>query len=128
MNDKTDTVTFSFGANWLNYLDTVTATELGAAGKSLVALLGVESLHGKTFLDIGCGSGLFSAAAKALGATRVISIDVDPLSVAATEQLREKSPGNSSWQILHGSILVESFAHSLPRADIVYSWGVLHHT
>lgn len=124
----TEKITFSFGQNWLNYLSTVEEAELAAARASLVNLLQVENLNGKHFLDIGCGSGLFSAAALALGAAAVTSVDVDPNSVAATQTLQERLPIAQPWQILHGSVLDHAFLQQLPRADVVYSWGVLHHT
>lgn len=123
-----DKITFSFGENWLNYLDTLTQERFQEAQRSLVELLGTSELTGQSFLDIGCGSGLFSAAALTLGAATVTSIDVDPKSVAATQQLKTKLDSPAHWQIQHGSILDKHFVASLPVADIVYSWGVLHHT
>lgn len=121
-------ITFSFGQNWLNYLSTVEEAELAAARTSLLTLLQVENLQGRSFLDIGCGSGLFSAAALALGATTVTSVDVDPNSVAATQKLQARLPVAQPWQILHGSVLDRAFVQQLPKAAVVYSWGVLHHT
>ena len=121
-------MTFAFGQNWLNYLNTVEEAELSAARASLTNLLQVADLNGKRFLDIGCGSGLFSAAALALGAASVTSVDVDPNSVAATQKLKDRLPVTQSWQVLHGSVLDGAFLQQLAPADVVYSWGVLHHT
>ena len=85
-------------------------------------------LSGKSFLDIGSGSGLFSLAASRLGA-RVLSIDYDAQSVGCTQELKSRF-GNATgaWEIRQGSVLDDEMMQSLGRFDIVYSWGVLHHT
>ncbi|MGH3388119.1 MAG: class I SAM-dependent methyltransferase, partial [Actinomadura sp.] len=80
-----------------------------------------------TFLDVGCGSGLFSLAAHRLGA-RVRSFDVDPDCVAAAAGLRDRFAAGADWTVERGSILDERFVRHLDRSDVVYSWGVLHHT
>ncbi|MGX9080040.1 class I SAM-dependent methyltransferase, partial [Klebsiella pneumoniae] len=91
-------------------------------------MLGVESLTGKTFLDVGSGSGLFSLAARLLGAT-VTSFDFDPKSVACARELKRRYfDGDSDWLIHEGSVLDKDFVLALGEFDIVYSWGVLHHT
>jgi SAM-dependent methyltransferase len=88
----------------------------------------VETLAGKRFLDIGCGSGLFSLAARRLGA-RVHSFDYDPRSVACARELRRRFyPSDESWTIQEGSAIDPEFMASLGVYDVVYSWGVLHHT
>jgi 2-polyprenyl-3-methyl-5-hydroxy-6-metoxy-1,4-benzoquinol methylase len=118
---------FRFGRNWQRYVDTRLDDERKQiAAESLRELVG--DLAGKRFLDIGCGSGLFSLCAERARAREVVSVDVDPESVAATAQLRASAGSPESWQVLHGSILDEGFAGSLEPADVVYSWGVLHHT
>lgn len=94
-------------------------------------LLGFEPddatpLLGKTFLDIGSGSGLFSLAAHQMGA-RVVSLDYDSQSVACTRQLQQQF-GDDTWQVHQGSVLDEPWLKSLGDFDVVYSWGVLHHT
>ena len=123
-----DSQRFAFGANWKAFLDTVDETRIEQAIDSLKSMLGIESLDGKTFLDIGSGSGLFSLAANRLGA-QVRSFDFDETSVACTTELKSRF-GNVdlSWQIEQGSVLDESWMSSLGRFDVVYSWGVLHHT
>src|SRR5439155_2047567 len=102
---------------------------IAAAERSLEEMLGRGSLAHKRFLDIGSGSGLFSLAARRLGARRVHSFDYDPQSVACTRELRRRYlPDDPAWTIERGSILDERFAASLGSFDVVYSWGVLHHT
>jgi SAM-dependent methyltransferase len=91
-------------------------------------MLGAGRLDGRRFLDLGCGSGLFSLAARRLGA-RVYSVDFDPHSVACASELRRRYfPDDEDWQIEEGSALNATYLESLGRFDIVYSWGVLHHT
>ncbi|MCA1634418.1 MAG: class I SAM-dependent methyltransferase [Acidobacteria bacterium] len=98
------------------------------AEKSLKQMLGVDDLEGERFLDIGSGSGLFSLTARRLGA-RVHSFDYDPRSVACTTELRRRYfPGDDSWTIEEASVLDADYVKSLGKFDIVYSWGVLHHT
>ena len=88
----------------------------------------LDSLAGKTFLDIGSGSGLFSLAARRLGA-RVHSFDFDPKSVACTRELRKTYfDDDDSWKIQEASALDTNFMNTLGQYDVVYSWGVLHHT
>jgi 2-polyprenyl-6-hydroxyphenyl methylase/3-demethylubiquinone-9 3-methyltransferase len=118
---------FEFGKNWENFLSTLTEEKIQIAQDSLVAMLGRSSLSSLSFLDAGSGSGLFSLAAWKLGA-RVYSFDFDPQSVECTRILRKKYGSLENWQISEGSVLDRKFLESLGKFDIVYSWGVLHHT
>lgn len=119
---------FQFGKNWSLFFKLVNEERILEAQKSLLTMLNVENLHGKKFLDIGCGSGLFSLAASRLGA-EVFSFDYDPESVACTRMMKRKfSLENQSWIIEEGSILDNDYMASIGNYDIVYSWGVLHHT
>jgi 2-polyprenyl-6-hydroxyphenyl methylase/3-demethylubiquinone-9 3-methyltransferase len=120
---------FAFGSNWQRFLNYLTEERIAEAKKSLCAMLGVEDLKEKSFLDIGCGSGLFSLAAMRLGAETVFSFDFDPRSVACAEELKRRYfNGEQSWKIQRGSVLDSKLLASLGKFDIVYSWGVLHHT
>ncbi len=119
---------FSFGKNWQNFLNTLDKTKIEKATSSLADFLGISTLKDNTFLDLGCGSGLFSYSAHLLNASKVISIDIDKSSIECCEKLREKKDRPSNWEIYCGSILDEKFVKQLPKTDIVYSWGVLHHT
>jgi 2-polyprenyl-3-methyl-5-hydroxy-6-metoxy-1,4-benzoquinol methylase len=119
--------TFEFGRNWQRYIDRYLDPErLQIAAESLHDLVG--DLAGKTFLDIGAGSGLFSLCAFKAGAARVVSIDVDPNSIAATSALRQKAGAPDNWIAREGSILDPKLVAETEEADVVYSWGVLHHT
>ncbi len=119
---------FEFGKNWKSFLAALNDDRIDEAIKSLKEMLASDSLRGKRFLDLGCGSGLFSLAAHRMGA-EVDSIDFDIDSVACTEELRSRYADTSpDWSIRAGSVLDESLMQSLGQADVVYSWGVLHHT
>jgi 2-polyprenyl-6-hydroxyphenyl methylase/3-demethylubiquinone-9 3-methyltransferase len=97
--------------------------------EGLLALVGSgTSLEGKRFLDIGAGSGLSSLAARQLGA-KVLSFDYDADSVAASSALKERfRPADADWTVERGSILDDDYVRRLGQWDVVYSWGVLHHT
>lgn len=119
---------FTFGKNWSSFLKNVDESRIRIATRSLQNLLGIQNLSGKRFLDIGSGSGLFSLAAVRLGAS-VVSIDFDPASVACAKELKSRfSDSTQQWMILEGSALDEGLMNSLGDFDVVYSWGVLHHT
>jgi 2-polyprenyl-3-methyl-5-hydroxy-6-metoxy-1,4-benzoquinol methylase len=119
---------FEFGENWSRFLSTLDEAKVAKAEESLKDMLEVKDLAGKSFLDIGSGSGLFSLAARRLGA-RVHSLDYDPSSVACTTELRRRFfNGDAEWVVQEGSALDEDYVRSLGSFDIVYSWGVLHHT
>ncbi|MCW5977379.1 MAG: class I SAM-dependent methyltransferase [Bryobacteraceae bacterium] len=120
---------FPFGRNWEEFVRKHFSEErVRVSREHILKFLDLPDLKGKSFLDVGCGSGLSSLAAWEAGADRVVSFDVDADSVKTTEQLRRLrgSPGN--WTVLAGSALDEAFLRSTDPADIVYSWGVLHHT
>src|SRR5688500_11977895 len=120
-------VRFQFGENWKHFLSSLNETRIVEAEKSLKEMLQVENLSNKNFLDVGSGSGIFSLAAKRLGA-RVHSFDYDPESVACTMELRRRYfSGDSDWTVEEGSVLDSNYVNSLGKFDVVYSWGVLHH-
>lgn len=119
---------FAFGENWARFLTTLCEDRIFQAEKSLCEMLKVKDLQGKQFLDIGSGSGLFSLAARRLGA-KVHSFDYDLDSVACTKELKRRYfPNDQDWTVESGSILDENYLETLGLWDIVYSWGVLHHT
>ena len=119
---------FEFGKNWKNFLSNLDNTKIVEAEKSLMDKLKLENLKGCNFLDIGCGSGLFSLAAKNLGA-KVTSFDFDIDAVDCAKLLKEKYYKNDlDWKIMQGSVLDKNFLRDLGNYNIIYSWGVLHHT
>lgn len=119
---------FAFGENWLRFLTDLDDNRIRKAEQSLCNILKVQNLQGKRFLDIGSGSGLFGLAARRLGAT-VHSFDYDPQSVACTNELKRRYfPDDPHWNVEQGSALDEKYISGLGRFDVVYSWGVLHHT
>ncbi len=120
---------FGFGKNWLQYSQCIDDDVVNKAMQHLTDQLGVNDLCGMRFVDIGSGSGLFSLAAYKLGAS-VCSIDYDPESIVTTKLLRDKIEINNdrAWEIEEGSVLDEQYLLTLGKFDIVYSWGVLHHT
>lgn len=120
--------TFSFGRNWQLFLSSVDEERIKIAEQSLTDFLNMGDLKNRSFLDVGCGSGLFSLAAWRLGAARVVSFDLDPFSAECCRYLREKAGSPENWQVVEGSVLDRSFLHTLGSFDLVYSWGVIHHT
>ena len=119
---------FKFGKNWEYFLNSLDETQIQQAEISLKEMLGIAALRDKTFLDVGCGSGIFSLAAMRLGA-KVTSFDYDADSVDCAKKLKKQFfNDNNNWQIGQGDALNNEYLKSLGQFDIVYSWGVLHHT
>ena len=126
-------ISFDFGRNWEQFSEAkLDAGRLQAAVDSLQSLIGADNLKGRTFLDVGCGSGLFSLAAAKCGASRVVGFDVNPtaievcqrnLSRLGSEPLTSRSP-----EFRVADVLDEAFLTTMDRFDVVYAWGVLHHT
>lgn len=118
---------FGFGENWLDYLAQVDEAAIAEAERGLTRLVPSRMLDGARFLDIGCGSGLHSLAAIRLGAAELVAMDIDPNSVRATEALIAAHAPSASASIRELSIF-DADPSDLGTFDIVYSWGVLHHT
>jgi 2-polyprenyl-6-hydroxyphenyl methylase/3-demethylubiquinone-9 3-methyltransferase len=119
---------FEFGANWAHFLTVPDQERIAQAKASLMSMLGVESMKSLSFLDVGSGNGLFSLAARALGA-RAVSFDYHSQSVACTRELRRRFPPEDfEWIIHEGSVLDTNFLATLGCHDIVYSWGLLYDT
>lgn len=121
-------ITFSFGANWKDYVGRISEAEIDGAMADIEDWLGRRAVAGKTVLDVGSGSGIHSLAFHRMGARRIVSFDYDRLSVEATRTLWEKEgrPGNRT--VSRGSVLDDEFVRTLGRFDVVYAWGVLHAT
>src|ERR1043165_4818123 len=127
-NDAEDS-RFPFGENWARFLSVLNEARIAEAEESLKDMLETGDLRQRSFLDAGSGSGLFSLAAYRLGARRLVSFDFDRHSVACTAELKRRyAPSDDSWIIERGSLLDENYLRGLGTFDVVYSWGVLHHT
>lgn len=118
---------FKFGQNWSDYVKRVGPAEIMEATRGLARLLMGAEVKGRSFLDLGCGSGIHSLAALELGAREVVAFDADPDSTAAAEELLSRHADKSRWRVLR-SDLFDIEASDLGRFDVVYAWGVLHHT
>ena len=128
MNESEERLRFAFGENWLRFAESLDEKAVAAAETSLASMLGLERLDGRRFLDIGSGSGLFSLAARRLGA-RVHSFDYDESSVACTDGVKRRFfPNDAAWTVERGSVLDTRYLEGLGTFDVVYAWGVLHHT
>jgi 2-polyprenyl-3-methyl-5-hydroxy-6-metoxy-1,4-benzoquinol methylase len=125
---STEEVTFSFGRNWTDFLGTVGDDEVEKAKTDICEWLGECAVSGKDVIDVGSGSGIHSLAFVRLGARRVHSFDYDQFSVEATKRLWSAIEEPGHWAVEHGSVLDKEYLDSLGQFDIVYSWGVLHHT
>ena len=120
---------FAFGKNWKRYLMGVGRAEVDAAKHSLALAVQNMQTTQATFLDIGSGSGLFSCAAYELGFSRIVSFDYDQDSVEATAAMEQlASAPDTRWSVSQGSVLDTDLMQALGTYDVVYSWGVLHHT
>jgi SAM-dependent methyltransferase len=120
---------YGFGKNWAEFIEKNFSDERRRVAKDrLLTFLGRPNLTGVSFLDIGSGSGLHSMAALDAGAARVRSFDYDPMSVSTTAHLHEIAGSPERWTVERGDVLDQNYVDGLGQFDIVYSWGVLHHT
>jgi len=126
MNDQK--ITFYFGKNWEDFSKTITDEQVKSAIQDIEEWIGKENILNKCVLDIGCGSGIHSLAYYLLGAKTIDSFDYDSFSVKTTQSIWEKNNKPENWKMFQASILDTEFLQKLGMYDIVYSWGVLHHT
>ena len=117
---------FAFGKNWASFSEQLNEPQVERAVTDLRRLLGGD-LRGRSFLDIGCGSAIHSVAALRLGAKHVFAVDIDPDSVATTQAVLSRFAPNSAYRVEERSVFDLNSARD-GTADVVYSWGVLHHT
>jgi 2-polyprenyl-6-hydroxyphenyl methylase/3-demethylubiquinone-9 3-methyltransferase len=117
---------FEFGQNWQNYAKTIDSTRIASAVQGLQKLF-PAGLSGKSFLDIGCGSGLHSLAALLLGASSVLATDLDENSVSTARAVLAAHFPGGRWTAEIKSVF-DMTPQEVGTYDVVYSWGVLHHT
>lgn len=118
---------FAFGKNWIDYAQKIDENKISQAIADLQRLSGLSRFDGMSFLDIGCGSGLHSLAAIRLGAARVVGVDIDADSIkAARSTLARFAPKADTHFDLASVFDMTRETHG--GYDLVYSWGVLHHT
>lgn len=125
---------FDFGQNWIEFSrQALTEDRVLESRRSFYHLLAETELAGRRLLDVGCGQGL-SALAAAKADARVLAIDINPKSLAATRHNHAAyypDLSDEALQLDEGSILDPGFVTKLASHgpfDIVHSWGVLHHT
>jgi 2-polyprenyl-6-hydroxyphenyl methylase/3-demethylubiquinone-9 3-methyltransferase len=118
---------YEFGANWKDYADKIDSDAIENAEQGLSKLISPSDILEKTFLDIGSGSGLHSLSALRLGAKFVVAIDIDHNSAETTRFTIQRNWTANNFDVQLLSIL-EPEARHLGQFDVVYSWGVLHHT
>src|SRR3954462_10511920 len=119
---------FTFGENWTRFLESLSENRIAAAERSLQTMLETDRLDELTFLDLGCGSGIFSLAAQRLGAAAIVSLDYDPLSVECARSLKDRFAPASNWRVARDDATDRTLPSRVGTFDVVYSWGVLHHT
>ena len=125
MDDKKN-IAFNFGENWETFSDeSLDKIKFENALKSLKELIGLDNIKGKRFIDIGCGSGIFSISALRMGASEVVGIDISKESVTTSKSNSKRFDTKGKINFLHKSIFDKN---NLGIFDVVYSWGVLHHT
>lgn len=117
---------FEFGENWRDYAKSIDQPRIEAAIAGVRKLF-PAGLSGKAFLDIGCGSGLHALAALSLGAKSVTAVDIDENSVSTTRALLTRLAPDARWSASVASVFDLS-PTGMGTFDVVYSWGVLHHT
>jgi len=119
---------FEFGKNWKDFLTTVSEAEIKRAADDIKEWLSTSDLSGKRVIDIGSGSGIHSFVFYSMNPNELFSFDYDNDSVGATKKVWQNAGSPDNWKVIQGSILDKEFIKGLGLFDIVYSWGVLHHT
>ena len=120
---------FEFGKNWSDFIQKhFSAEAIDISKQHILKFMNRPNLNDLGVLDIGCGSGLHSIAMLRAGAKSVHCFDYDANSVVTTRYLRELVGKPANWTVEQGSVLDDAFIERLPLYDLVYSWGVLHHT
>lgn len=115
---------YEFGENWHRFVrQNFTPDNIGIAQRHILDFLDRADLADLCILDIGCGSGLHALAMITAGAACVHAFDYDPQSVAACRYIRNQAGQPKTWTAETASVLDDAYMESLPRFDLVYSWG-----
>ena len=128
---------FSFGQNWQQFVHRGRLSMYGllSSVREVRGFFGTAGLQGLRVLDLGCGSGLSSLAFRLLGA-HVVSADVQEESLEAAKSMKSvfipHVPGRNdedhAWTFKKLSALDAWSLAAIQPFDVVYTWGVLHHT
>jgi 2-polyprenyl-6-hydroxyphenyl methylase/3-demethylubiquinone-9 3-methyltransferase len=118
---------FRFGSNWADFARSITEERIARAISSLSALSSPRHFEGRDVLDIGSGSGLSAVAALRLGARHVTAIDIDPESVETSRAVLTRFAPVGTFTVRQASVF-DLNPEDESGFDVVYSWGVLHHT
>ena len=118
---------FEFGSNWNDFSSLVTKSNLNNAKLSFKKLGLHKLIKNKSFLDIGCGSGLNLITSLEFGVKKVCGIDIDPDCIKTSKKLLSKFSNKKNWDVYNLSIFDKKI-EKFQKFDVVYSWGVLHHT
>ena len=110
----------SFGYQWHRYAKARWGQESELTFQQKTGF-SLDSLAGKTVLDVGCGTGRFMDVCLRDGA-RVVGFDLSSAAEVAAENLRDRKEATVfQADVFHLPFAPESF-------DFIYSIGVLHHT
>jgi SAM-dependent methyltransferase len=119
---------FAFGKNWELYSRQINSSHIESSKKDLIGLIQLESLQGMSVLDIGSGSGVHSLSMMLLGCKDLVALDYDPDSVSTTNRVLSGKSFKGDFQVIQADILKHIPGIDGRTFDLVYSWGVLHHT
>ena len=105
---------------WTEYIPEYEASE-----KHWALFFSPAEVAGKSVLDAGCGTGIFSIIFARNGAAAVTGIDISPGSLETATGLKDK------FNLANARFERQDMLH-LPYADaafdIVWAWGTVHHT
>jgi 2-polyprenyl-6-hydroxyphenyl methylase/3-demethylubiquinone-9 3-methyltransferase len=105
---------------WTEYVP-----ELEASEKHWRLFYSPEEVSGRSVLDAGCGTGIFSIIFARNGAGRVTGIDISPGSLETAKSLKARfAVDNAEFRLQ--DMLRLPFADAC--FDIVWAWGTVHHT
>jgi len=119
---------FAFGENWDLYSRQIDSRHIENSKKDFIGLTHLDCLEGMKVLDIGSGSGIHSLSMMLLGCKNLVSLDYDFDSVSTTKRVLSGKIFKGDYQVIQADILKHIPELDGHTFDLVYSWGVLHHT